>query len=531
MVAESTHEDRGVVVSATTLARAMVRQLIELGVSQFVLSPGSRNAPLSIALYEASEAGLIELFVRIDERSAAFFALGLSKSSDKYVAVVCTSGTAVANYHPAALEAYHAGNKLLVISADRPERLRRTGANQTTLHVGLLAPIPTLDTSIELSLAEHLVGGPVHLNLQFDEPLIVPGPQDWLAGLTPRLVQQTIPTPEEVDVPARTLVVVGHDHGGLDIAEVNNFIKELGLPVIAEDPISIPGAIAHASLFLSEPKLREFYRPELILIIGRTTLSRSINALIAECERTLVIDPRTQSVDTHRTAEAIFSTLPRVSAPRDQQWIDLWHKASAVPLHLDSWSEQSAIIAICQALPDESSLFVASSRPIRDIEGFVKPRTGVKTYANRGLAGIDGNISTAFGISVNSSRSYAILGDITFLHDLSALAAPTQSQLTIFLIDNNGGGIFNTLPQAGVVGFEKIFATPHNLDLEKVVAGFGVRVSRVKNESDIKQIISHDQDGLHVVIVEVPSRVENAAGIARATQILVSALLTGANLA
>ena len=127
-------------MNATTLARNLVRQLIENGISDFVLSPGSRNAPLSIALYEAEQAGLVNLYVRIDERGAAFFALGLSKASDNYVAVICTSGTAAANFHPAALEAYHSDNKLLVITADRPAHLRRTGSNQTTLQVGLLNP-------------------------------------------------------------------------------------------------------------------------------------------------------------------------------------------------------------------------------------------------------------------------------------------------------------------------------------------------------------------------------------------------------
>ena len=135
-------------MNATTLARNVVRQLIESGVSDFVLSPGSRNAPLSIALYQAEEAGLVTIHPRIDERGAAFFALGLAKASNNYVAALCTSGTAAANYHPAALEAYHSANKLLLITADRPARLRRTGANQTTLQDGLLTPLKSIDLSL-----------------------------------------------------------------------------------------------------------------------------------------------------------------------------------------------------------------------------------------------------------------------------------------------------------------------------------------------------------------------------------------------
>ncbi|MEY3710276.1 MAG: hypothetical protein RLZZ99_97, partial [Actinomycetota bacterium] len=160
---------------ATNLARHTVRQLIELGIEDAVLSPGSRNAPLSIALHQAEERGLIRLHIRIDERSAAFFALGISKASDKYVPVVCTSGTAVANYLPAVLEAHHSDNKLLLLTADRPARLRKTGSNQTTMQSGIFGEFVrhAVDTAAPLNLQRLLNGaGPVHLNLQFDEPLL-----------------------------------------------------------------------------------------------------------------------------------------------------------------------------------------------------------------------------------------------------------------------------------------------------------------------------------------------------------------------
>ena len=149
--------------SATTLAHSIIRQLIECGVSDFVLSPGSRNAPLSIALQEAAQKNLIELHVKIDERGAAFFALGLAKASENYVAVICTSGTAAANFHPAALEAVHSQSKLLIITADRPAKLRKTGANQTTNQVNLFQAIPTHDFATSIEIAHLLSGGPVHL--------------------------------------------------------------------------------------------------------------------------------------------------------------------------------------------------------------------------------------------------------------------------------------------------------------------------------------------------------------------------------
>jgi 2-succinyl-5-enolpyruvyl-6-hydroxy-3-cyclohexene-1-carboxylate synthase len=182
-------------------------------------------------------------------------------------------------------------------------------------------------------------------------------------------------------------------------------------------------------------------------------------------------------------------------------------------------------------IPDDSALFVGSSRPVRDIEAFAAPRQGIDTFANRGLAGIDGNISCAFGIALQYQQSYAILGDLTFLHDISALVNPVDANLTIFIIDNNGGGIFDTLPQANVNGFEKIFGTPHGLDLARVIAGFGCQVEVVKNISDLQRVMVHNTSGLRYVIVEVPDRQSNAAVLKEISQSLCSAVRIGSNLA
>jgi 2-succinyl-5-enolpyruvyl-6-hydroxy-3-cyclohexene-1-carboxylate synthase len=531
MVAESDHEGRSAPMNSTSLARATITQLVNKGITQFVLSPGSRNAPLSIALYEASERGLVELFVRIDERSAAYFALGLAKASQRYAVVICTSGTAVANYHPAVLEAYHAHERLLVISADRPARLRRTGANQTTLQSGLLAPLITIDTAAEVDLTERLDGGPVHLNLQFDEPLISNEKSDWLAGIHGGELAQHKSVPSEITASPRALIVVGHDRGGFESDAINAMIANSGLPVVAEDPLSVSHGLAHAALLLSDLRVRDYLAPEQIIVVGRTTLSRGINALIAQCPNLIVIDPRTQTVDTERQASQILLELPRIQVSVDQRWLTRWELARSLTMPELAWSEQSAVRAICRELPAESALFVSSSRPIRDIESFAAERTGVKTFANRGLAGIDGNISTAFGIAQHFKRNFAIVGDVTFLHDISALASPVDAELTIFVIDNNGGGIFNTLEQSSTPGFDRIFGTPHNLDLQALVTGFGIACEKVKSEADIKRAILHPGTGVRVVIVEVPDREENAKGLVEITQSLVSALLTGANLA
>ncbi len=521
-------------MNSTSLARDIVRQLIENGVSDFVLSPGSRNAPLSIALHEAELAGFINLYVRIDERGAAFFALGLSKASDNYVAVICTSGTAAANFHPATLEAYHSANKLLVITADRPAHLRRTGASQTTLQVGLLEPVSTIDISSSIRIANSLTSGPVHLNIQFDEPLLSDDGTDWLAGLKPHAKENPVDEPNELFNPkSRGVVVVGHDRAGLDAGALSRYAAALGWPIIAEDPLSFPSSISHAALFLSDSIIRAELKPDEIIVVGRPTLSRSIAALIKECDNVVIIDPRAMTVDTERSASNIFSTIPTGATTLDPRWLKLWRdcaKTAANSLHLD-WSEQSVVSAIAANIPEGAALFVGSSRPVRDIEAFAKPRSGIHTFANRGLAGIDGNISCAFGIAEKYERSYAIMGDITFLHDISALVNPSEANLTIFVIDNNGGGIFNTLSQAGVDGFEKIFGTPHNLDLERVIHGFGGQVIRVKSDSDLLHAVIHPTHGLNFVVVEVPDRVVNAERLKVITQSLVNALRIGTNLA
>ncbi len=521
----------GEMTSATDLARSTLRALIESGVDTFVLSPGSRNAPLSIALNEAANKGLIDLHVKIDERGAGFFALGAAKASGNYVAVVCTSGTAAANYHPALLEAYHAHNDLLVITADRPARLRKTGANQTTDQVHIFGEIPSHDHAESFDVAALLTGGPVHINLQFDEPLLPSDNHDWLAGLKVSSRPNKIKAKSKLEISSKSVIVIGHDRGTFTVEEINSAIAELDIPVIAEDPISFPYAIGHASVFLADLEIREALKADEVVVIGRTTLSRSINAYIGQTAQTIVIDPRLQEIDSERSATQKFLELPDFSGASSAEFLSKWQGAYAAAAQVIEgdvhWSERVAIRTICESLPRQSALFVGSSRPIRDVEGFAAPRSGLSVFANRGLAGIDGNISTLFGISEHFEQSYAILGDITFQHDLSALISLPTNSTTIFVIDNNGGGIFSTLPQAGVDGFERIFGTPQNTNLEKLVAGFGIKVSKVKSVSDLERAIVHSARGLQVVIVEVPSREVMAQSIKEIYQSVSSAVRIG----
>ena len=518
--------------SATKLAHAVLRQLIEVGISDFVISPGSRNAPLLTALGEAAKNQIIDLHVKIDERGAAFFALGVSKASNNYVAVICTSGTAAANFHPAAIEALHGMNKLLIITADRPARLRKTGANQTTNQIDIFPGIKTHDLSSEIEVKSLLKTGPVHLNIQFDEPLVSNEKNDWLAGLKINPINFENRIEGKLNL-TTGILVIGHDRAGYRVDEVMEFAKKLNWPVIAEDPISFPQAIAHAALFLSDNEIAKVLAPENVVVIGRTTLSRSINNFIKLAKNLIVIDPRSLDIDNKREANLLLSSLPvQIESHKSDEGV--WQKLSSLAAETIEnlkWSEQFATLEITKSIPNGSALFVGSSRPVRDIEAFCKPRGGLEVFANRGLAGIDGNISTIFGIAKEFDTTYAILGDLTLLHDISALSNVTDENVRIYVIDNNGGGIFSTLPQAGVENFDQLFGTPHNLDLVKVCAGFGINVVRVDTPSELQKVVSNAVKGLEIVIINVPDRETNAKVLRDISQSISNAVRIGINLA
>ena len=518
--------------NSTKLAHALLRQLIEVGVSDFVVSPGSRNAPFLIALGEAANKQIIDLHVKIDERGAAFFAMGVSKASNNYVAVICTSGTAAANFHPAAIEALHSDNKLLIITADRPSRLRRTGANQTTNQLNIFPGIKTHDIASEIDLKALLKSGPIHLNVQFDEPLITQEKSDWLSGLkvVPKTYSNSVNGSIEV---GEGVLVIGHDRGGYTVKEINDFAAKLNWPIIAEDPLSFPKAIAHASLLLSDQAILESLAPENVVVIGRTTLSRSTNNFIKSAKNLTVVDPRISEIDSKREGNLLLSTLP-AQVKSSESDVAIWQKASDIAageIATIQWSEQIAIISICESIPDQSALFVGSSRPVRDVEAFCHPRSGIEVFANRGLAGIDGNLSTIFGIAQEFENTFAILGDLTFLHDISALINSAKQKIRLFVIDNNGGAIFSTLPQAGVENFDQLFGTPHNLDLAKVCAGFNLSVTSVSNMDELQKVLTQEVKGLEVVIVKVPTRQINAEKLKEITQRVSSAVRIGINLA
>jgi 2-succinyl-5-enolpyruvyl-6-hydroxy-3-cyclohexene-1-carboxylate synthase len=525
MVEESRYEDSGALVinPSTLLARVIVRQIIEAGVTDVVISPGSRNAPLSIAFHQASVKGLIKLHVRIDERTAAFFALGIAKASGRPVPIVCTSGTAVANYHPAVLEASHTNVPLLVLTADRPASLRKTGANQTTEQARIFGKAVRYFADVSGSVYpmelpfNSLQSGPVHLNIQFEEPLVGDKSDNWLNDLTisaPKVFDRKTPGTFYTKS-TRGVLVIGHDRGGLSADAVRRFAEELGWPVIAEDPLTFKNATSHASVFLTSKTIAEDLAPDTVVVIGRTTLSRSINAFIKMARKEIVIDPRMATVDSDRMANQKFLQLPKVEVqPADADYAEKWKKyslrAMKMVADISQWSEALIAREIGSAIPAGTSLFVSSSRPIRDIEGFASARIGVETFANRGLAGIDGNISTALGIASQRKETIAVLGDLGFLHDLTGLIHNEAINLKIFVINNDGGGIFSTLSQRGVDGFEEVFGTPHGKDLAAIANAMGVPAKNISNQAELKAEIATPVKGVSVVVITAPDREANA---------------------
>lgn len=505
---------------STSLARTIVRQILEAGITDVVISPGSRNAPLSLAFYQAASKKLIRLHTKIDERGAAFFALGLAKASGRAVPIVCTSGTAVANYHPAVLEAHHTNAPLLVLTADRPARLRRTGANQTTDQVKIFgkavryfADVSGSAYPMEIPL-HSLLQGPVHLNLQFDEPLLPDSDVTWLSSIARESVTEYRKAKVETFATStkRGVVVIGHDRGGLSAESVRIFVRQLNWPVIAEDPLTFKDAHAHASLFLTSEKIRQELMPHTVIVIGRTTLSRSINSFIASAAREVVIDPRIETVDTDRRADQIFTHLPHLeTSPADPEYHAKWsgYSTKTAALLKPEWREPLVVSKIAAEVPDGHALFISSSRPIRDIEGFAGTREGVSTYANRGLAGIDGNISTALGIA-HVRPTVAIVGDLSFFHDLNALLSPEGANLTLYVINNDGGGIFSTLSQRGVEGFEEVFGTPHGRSIAPLAQALGVPAAQVREMKELEVELARPISGVRVVEVLVASRESNA---------------------
>ncbi|MFI5048135.1 MAG: 2-succinyl-5-enolpyruvyl-6-hydroxy-3-cyclohexene-1-carboxylic-acid synthase [Acidimicrobiia bacterium] len=551
--------------ATTAFALAVVDEWVRHGVTDACLAPGSRSAPLALAL-AADER--VRLSVHLDERSASFFALGLAKASGLPAIVLCTSGTAAANLHPAVLEASHARVPMIVCTADRPPELRDTGAGQTIdqqklygdavrwFHdPGVPADRPGAGAqwrsmaSRAFATACGSPAGPVHLNLPFREPLVPTGEElvehdgrsddrPWTAratgvrapsvGMLDALAHLVADTP-------RGLVVAGWGPGA-DPSTVLRFAESAGWPVLA-DPISgvrVPGTVSTYDPLLRDPSFADTHRPDVVLRIGGPLTSKSATQWLDSGVAQVLVDPDGAWLDPQHAAggrmeadaELLLSTLAdAIDVMVDDAWVGAWRDAevtarAAIDGLIDTWDEPfEGRVArdVFASVPAEADLVVASSMPVRDLESFAAPRDRVVVHANRGANGIDGFVSTALGVAAASDGpTVALLGDLCFLHDANGLLGVAERGIdaTFVVVDNRGGGIFSFLPQADLPEhFETLFGTPQPVDLVALARLHGVTVTEVDRAGDVGPTVREaaGAGGVRMVLV----RTDRAANVTR----------------
>jgi 2-succinyl-5-enolpyruvyl-6-hydroxy-3-cyclohexene-1-carboxylate synthase len=495
-------------VTATELARSVVAALVADGVREVVLAPGSRNAPLSFAAYDAAEAGLLRLHTRIDERTAGFLALGLTKGGSR-AAVMCTSGTAVANLHPAVLEAHHARVPMVVVTADRPERLRGTDANQTTDQVGVFGRlVETVDVD-ERGTLFH--GGLLHLNVQLDDPLL---PADRWTPDAPPVVEEDVRrrsrSPGTVlELGPRTVVVAGDDAG----PRARSLAAEAGWPLLAEPSSGArTGPALRTYRLLLATELAD--QVERVVVFGHPTLSRPVQRLLSRTDvEVLEADPAWT-----RPYAVTPVTDPAVDGTDDPAWLAAWQEADgSVSRQLDALVDAAGFTAyhvagaVGRALPPGGHLVVGASNPIRDLDLMATAYdvgSRRKVISNRGLSGIDGTVSTAIGASLarrEGNRNLALMGDVTFLHDATGLViGPDEPRpdLTIVVANDDGGSIFATLEQGApehAHAYERLFGTPHHVDLAALCQSTRTPHWRVDSLAELDHALSSPNGGIEVV--------------------------------
>jgi 2-succinyl-5-enolpyruvyl-6-hydroxy-3-cyclohexene-1-carboxylate synthase len=505
------------------------------------------------------------LHVRIDERTAGFLALGLSRGLGHgperrgRVAVVCTSGTAVANLHPAAAEAAHTGEPIVLLTADRPGEMIGSGANQTTVQHGMFAPlVPTVDfppaearagqngmwRGFLCRVLAETTAAPLHLNIPLREPLVPGGAEDWPEPLEGRAggepwTRVTAPerTPGEGadllrHLPARTLVLVGEApwHSAAAAGEV---ARRMDWPLVVEPPgVGPRHALSAASLVLNSlTELPEPLAPDAVLLVGRPTLSRGVGRLLRSGVCVAAVCAPAHWADAQYVAGRVAPTLDaaavdalseaELDARSEPEWTAGWRKANAavaevIRCHLAAaeWPTGATVAGeLLRALPSPATLFLGSSNAIRDVDLVAERRGDLTVLANRGLAGIDGAISTALGAAIAVCEAggepvpgYALLGDLSFCHDVNGLLigpGEPRADLTVVVNNDDGGGIFHLLEQGATEyegSFDRIFGTPHGADLGALCAGYGVPHTLATSPAELRAALA-PAPGVRVVEV------------------------------
>jgi 2-succinyl-5-enolpyruvyl-6-hydroxy-3-cyclohexene-1-carboxylate synthase len=543
------------------LAMTLVDEFVRNGVTHAVLAPGSRSAPLALAL--ATEQRL-DLHVAIDERSAAFLALGFARATGRPALLACTSGTAAANFLPAIVEADNDGVPLVVVTADRPPELRGTGANQTIDQIklygdsvrwfsevgppGMQPALPPYWRSTACRAWAQATGsmggapGPVHLNVSLREPLVPepvegfdldlsgrPNGRPWTATDRPLLL---IPEPELdelarlVTATERGIIVAGA--GAPPGEPLLELARRAGYPVLAEPSSNArtgEPAIAHYEALLRSQPFTERHEAELVLRFGKTGLSRALGRYLDGCDEHIGVARPGTWTDPQRLATRLVhadgtqlcrTLLERVPERGGSEWLRSWATADGAAAEAlsdflgasDDLTEPLTARELAAALPDGSNLVVGSSMPVRDLDAVMEPRAGIDVYGNRGANGIDGFVSTALGIAVASKKPTAALcGDLTFLHDQNGLLAARSGRAScvFVVINNDGGGIFSFLEQADFPEhFERVFGTPHGADLAAAAHVSGCGFERVTTASVLRDTVVArlELGGVHLVEVQ-----------------------------
>ena len=500
-----------------TFCATLVDEWLTLGVRHAVIAPGSRSTPMALAL-----AGRAEMHVHVvhDERSAAFAALGLGLDGGPAL-LLCTSGTAAANFYPAVVEAGLSEIPMIVLTADRPEELRGVGAPQTIDQIDLYgrhavwSRDPGVPVDVERSLWRelavdawsHAVRGPVQLNLAFREPLLGDtGDLPPRSGIASRSSGPTSPSGRRFDaVPAiespRGLIVVG-GRSGVDAEAVSALAERTGWPVVA-DPLSqmrhLPGTISTADAVLRNERFAADHLPEVIVRIGRPAASKVLaqwtarataaGATLLQVGGPGLIDPD-HNVSAIVAIDDLFAALPSTSST-DGEWLEAWSSADRIAdsvivdtlSRFDELTEPGVARTLADSIDDGADLVVASSMPVRDLEWFGGSRA--RAYANRGANGIDGVLGTALGRALDGRTTFVLLGDLAFVHDSNALTAlhARDADLRIVVVDNDGGGIFSFLPQATALPedrFEQLFGTPLGVDVVALATSYGLDARTVQ---------------------------------------------------
>src|SRR5216683_4788052 len=518
---------------AQTFAATFVDELAAQGVEYACVSPGSRSAPVAMALQRHPR---IKVIVQIDERSGSFFGLGIGKATGKPAVLLSTSGTAAAEFHPAVVEASYSRTPLIVITADRPPELHDVGANQAIdqqhlygsavrwfVDPGAPTDLPNAARTwrrLAARAVAEAANGPVHLNLPFREPLVPPPGKPPAAEPAPaQAVTSGRLLPSQAQVASlasalqraqRPLIVAGELRDGESLAPA---LHRLGLPLLAEPTSQLRRAEAGAAIESYEALLRAGWSlqhgPDLVIRIGATPTSRVLNRwLTAAAAPTFLIDPDRAWRDEDHVAtnvmvcdpQPLLEAVPPVDrmAWRDQ-WVTAGKRASAAiaasmvstPLH-----EGHVVRALSARLPDPGQVFIGSSMPIRAADSFwplARPKQ--RFFGNRGASGIDGLVSSGLGVATarDAVPTVLLLGDLSLYHDMNGLWALQRHGIraTLVVCDNNGGGVFNFLPQAEHQDvFEEIFATPLGLDLSQVARLYGLVYSPVSDRSGLEPAIA-----------------------------------------